>query len=54
MRKAASQRLGNIIPVLANGCLTSIPANRADMVLALEMFFGVKDPTALLNGVRRV
>ncbi len=53
-RKIYSQGLKNIIPVLATGYETGIPDHVADMVFALDMFFGVKDPVTLLAEIHRI
>jgi ubiquinone/menaquinone biosynthesis C-methylase UbiE len=53
-RKMKSLGLTNIIPVLAKGYATGIPDHTADMVFALDMFFGVKDPIALLEEIHRI
>lgn len=53
-RKMRSQGLDNIIPIVATGYETGIPDNTADMVFALDMFFGVKDPVALLAEIHRI
>jgi len=53
-RKMKSQGLKNIIPIVARGYETGIPEHSADIVLALDMFFLVKDPTALLAEIHRV
>ncbi len=53
-RKMGTQGLKNIIPILATGYETGIPDNTADMVFALDMFFGVNDPVALLAEIHRI
>lgn len=53
-QKSTSLGLKNIIPILANGYETEIPSQSADMVFALDMFFGVSDPTALLTEIHRI
>jgi ubiquinone/menaquinone biosynthesis C-methylase UbiE len=53
-REMRSQGLENIIPVIASGYETGIPDHTADMVFALDMFFGVKDPVALLEEIHRI
>jgi ubiquinone/menaquinone biosynthesis C-methylase UbiE len=52
--KIKEQDLQNIIPVLARGYRTDIPDHCTDMVCALDMFFGVKDPVALLVDIHRI
>jgi len=53
-QKANSLGLKNIIPVVAKGYATGIPDHIADMVFALDMFFGVRDPSALLAEIHRI
>ncbi|SRR6266542_3976058 len=52
-RKMNSLGLKNIIPVLAKGYATGLPDHSADMVFVLDMFFGVRDPSALLTEIHR-
>jgi len=53
-RKMKAQGLTNVIPVLARGYETDIPDQVADMAFALDMFFGVSDPVALLAEIHRI
>jgi ubiquinone/menaquinone biosynthesis C-methylase UbiE len=53
-RKMKAQGLSNVIPVLARGYQTGIPDHNADMAFALDMFFGVRDPAALLAELHRI
>jgi ubiquinone/menaquinone biosynthesis C-methylase UbiE len=53
-QKMDTQGLKNIIPVLADGYQTDIPDHSADMAFALDMFFGVSDPVALLAELHRI
>ena len=53
-RKMAAQGLGNIVPVLAKGYDTGLPDKLADMVCALDMFFGLREPTTFLREVYRI
>jgi len=53
-RKMKTQGLRNIIPIVARGYNTGIPEHSVNMVLALDMFFLVKDPTALLAEIHRI
>jgi ubiquinone/menaquinone biosynthesis C-methylase UbiE len=53
-QKMETQDLKNIIPVLADGYQTDIPEHSADMAFALDMFFGVSDPVALLAELHRI
>jgi ubiquinone/menaquinone biosynthesis C-methylase UbiE len=48
------QGLSNIVPVLAVGYRTKIDDHVADMVFALDMIFGVNEPTSLLAELRRL
>jgi ubiquinone/menaquinone biosynthesis C-methylase UbiE len=52
--KMKEQAINNIIPVLASGYETRIPDHVADMAFALDMFFGVSDPVALLAELHRI
>ncbi len=52
--KMAAQGLKNIQPILAKGYATDIPTHCADMAFALDMFFGVSDPAALLAELQRI
>ena len=49
-----AQGLRNIIPVVAHGYATGLPDHSADMVFALDMFFLVSDPAALLAELHRI
>ena len=53
-RKMNSLGLKNIIPVVAKGYATGIPDHIADVVFALDMFFGVRDPSALLAEIHPI
>jgi ubiquinone/menaquinone biosynthesis C-methylase UbiE len=53
-KKMKAQGITNTIPVVAHGYETEIPDHSADMVLALDMFFLVKDPSALLAEIHRI
>jgi ubiquinone/menaquinone biosynthesis C-methylase UbiE len=53
-RKMAKQGLGNIMPVLAKGYDTGLPDQMADRVCALDMFFGVREPSTFLQEVHRI
>jgi ubiquinone/menaquinone biosynthesis C-methylase UbiE len=53
-RKMQKEELANVTPVLAHGYHANIPDDVADMVFALDMIFGVKEPTALLAEVHRI
>ena len=53
-QKMKANGLKNIIPVLADGYQTDIPDHSVDMAFALDMFFGVSDPVALLAELHRI
>jgi ubiquinone/menaquinone biosynthesis C-methylase UbiE len=53
-RKMESQNIKNIIPILARGFDTGIPDHSVDRVLALDMFFLVNNPAALLAEIHRI
>ncbi len=51
-----SSRLGlrNMTTVLAHGYDSTLPDAVADVICCLDMFFGVRNPTALLAELRRI
>ncbi len=61
-RQMAAQGLNNvvsrpsfrIVPMLAKGYDTGLPDRIADMVCALDMFFGLGEPSAFLREVHRI
>lgn len=53
-RKIQKLGLKNVKPVLANGYDSTLPTDIADVVCALDMFFGIKDPPAFLGELRRI
>jgi len=53
-RKTEKLQLTNIEPMLAQGYQSPVPGDVADMLFALDMFFGVKDPAALLAELGRI
>ncbi len=53
-KRAGRLRLNNVTPVLAHGYDSTLPAGIADAICCLDMFFGVRDPTALLAELRRI
>ncbi len=53
-RRAGRLGLRNVIPILARGYDSTLPAGMADVVCCLDMFFGVRDPSALLAELRRI
>jgi ubiquinone/menaquinone biosynthesis C-methylase UbiE len=46
--------LQNIVPTLAKGYDCGLPDECADRVFALDMFFGVSQPTAFLKELKRI
>jgi ubiquinone/menaquinone biosynthesis C-methylase UbiE len=52
--KAAKEKLANITPVLAEGYSSGIPDHVADVVCAIDMFRGIKEPSAFLTELRRI
>ncbi len=53
-RKMQHRALRNIVPALADGYATGLPDHAADIVCVIDMFFGVKEPAALLREVHRI
>jgi ubiquinone/menaquinone biosynthesis C-methylase UbiE len=53
-RKMQAEGLTNIVPVLAHGYNSGLPDHLADVVCALDMFFGVKEPTSFLGELKRI
>jgi len=53
-RKMAKRRLANVVPTVARGYDSGVPGEVADMVCALDMFFGLDEPTTFLREVRRI
>ncbi len=53
-KRAARLKLRNVIPVLARGYDSTLPAGSVDMICCLDMFFAVRDPSALLAELRRI
>jgi ubiquinone/menaquinone biosynthesis C-methylase UbiE len=53
-RKIVKEGLGNVKPVLAGGYDSGFPNCCADIVCALDMFFGIKDPTTFLGELKRI
>ncbi len=53
-RQMAAQGLNNVVPVLAKGYETGLPDRIADMVCALDMFFGLGEPSTFLREVHRI
>ncbi len=50
----AALGLSNVVPVLARGYSSDVPDATADLVYALDMFHGIKDPAVLLAELRRI
>lgn len=53
-RKMAAQDLHNILPILAQGYGTGIPDHIADAVCAIDIFFGVREPSTFLREIHRI
>lgn len=53
-RKASKLRLENVEAVLAVGYDSTLPDQIADVVCAIDMFFGIKQPTEFLAELRRI
>jgi ubiquinone/menaquinone biosynthesis C-methylase UbiE len=52
--KITRNGLANVEPVLVKGYDSGIPDHVADMVCAIDMFFGVKEPTKFLGELKRI
>ena len=52
--KIRRYNLENVTPILAQGYNSGLVDQIAHMVIALDMFFFVQDPTALLRELRRI
>jgi len=52
--KAAHYRRNNIRPVLVHGYTTGLPDAIADRIFALDMFFGIRQPTEFLSELKRL
>ncbi len=53
-KRASRLGLHNVTTVLARGYDSTLPDAVADMICCLDMFFGVRNPTALLAELRRI
>ena len=53
-KKIEKHSLKNIEPVLAEGYNSGLPDSIADVVCALDMFFGIKNPTEFLRELKRI
>ena len=52
--KINKYRFTNVVPVLARGYDSTLPDHMADVVCAIDMFFGVKSPAEFLKELRRI
>ena len=52
--KIDKYHLANVIPFLAKGYDSGLPDHIADAVCAIDMFFGVKEPTTFLGELKRI
>ncbi|MEW5817947.1 MAG: class I SAM-dependent methyltransferase [Spirochaetota bacterium] len=46
--------LVNVVPVLAKGYVSGLASNCADLIYALDMFHGIKEPEVFLKELRRI
>ena len=53
-RKMDKYRLGNIKPLIIKGYDSTLPAHIADVVCVIDMFWMIKQPTELLQELRRI
>ena len=53
-RKMVKQNLQNVFPILAKGYRSGLPDHFADAVCALDIFFGVGEPTTFLKELYRI
>lgn len=53
-KRIQKQGLKTVTPVLAKGYDSGIPDGVADIVCAIDMFFGINDPSAFLKELRRI
>jgi ubiquinone/menaquinone biosynthesis C-methylase UbiE len=53
-RKTDQLALHNIVPVLAQGYETGLPDHIADVVCAIDIFFGLEEPSTFLHEIRRI
>ncbi|WP_298667047.1 class I SAM-dependent methyltransferase [uncultured Methanofollis sp.] len=54
VRRVREERLINVVPVLARGYDSGLPAGTADLVYALDMFHMIRDPSAFLGELHRI
>jgi len=52
--KIQKYRMGNVVPILADGYNSGLPNQIADVVCAIDMFFGVKEPVLFLGELKRI
>jgi ubiquinone/menaquinone biosynthesis C-methylase UbiE len=53
-KRIQKQGLRSVTPVLAKGYDSGLPDGVADIVCAIDVFFGINDPTAFLKELRRI
>jgi ubiquinone/menaquinone biosynthesis C-methylase UbiE len=53
-RRVREENLANVVPVLARGYDSGLPAGTADLVYALDMFHMIEDPSAFLGELQRI
>jgi len=53
-KRIQKRGLKTITPVLAKGYDSGIPEGTADIVFAIDIFFGINDPSAFLKELRRI
>jgi ubiquinone/menaquinone biosynthesis C-methylase UbiE len=52
--KIGQYQLHNVVTMLANGYDSGVPDHVADVVCAIDMFFGIKQPTEFLAELKRI
>jgi len=53
-RRAERRGLNNVVPALARGYDCGLPDGVADRIVAVDMFFMVREPTAFLRELKRI
>ena len=53
-KKIEKHNLKNIEPILVDGYNSGLPDNIADVVCAIDMFFGIRKPTEFLVEMKRI
>jgi len=53
-KRIQKQGLNTVTPILAKGYDSGIPDDTADIVCAIDIFFGINDPSAFLKELRRI